>query len=135
MGTALPSKCTFPRLALKQKIFRLGRAKISNYVIRESDKGSSKWLNAVSKCQCEIVTNSTGVFLREKKSNGIWVNSNKVIKDNMWSLKDNSEISFFGSNKKVFVFMSMEATSDTFPPELSKCASEQGAGEGGLRRG
>ena len=39
MGTALPSQVTFPRLALKQKMFRLGRAKINNYVIREFDKG------------------------------------------------------------------------------------------------
>ena len=61
MGTALPSQCTFPKLAPKQKIFRLSRAKISDYVIRESDKGGSKWLNAVSKCQCEIVMHSTGV--------------------------------------------------------------------------
>ena len=71
MGTALPSQCTFPKLAPKQKIFRLGWAKISEYVISESDKGGSKWLNAVSKCQCEIVMNSTWVFLREKSSNTI----------------------------------------------------------------
>ena len=70
-------------MALKQEIFRLGLAKISDYVFRESDKGSSKWLNAVSKCQCKIVMNSTGVFLRDKSYNGIWVNSNKVGKDNL----------------------------------------------------
>ena len=63
MGTALPSQFTIPRLALKQRMFRLGRAKIKDYVIRESDKGGSKWLNAVSKCQCNIVMKSTGVFL------------------------------------------------------------------------
>ena len=111
MGTALPSQFTFPRLALKQKMFRLGRAKINNYIIRESDKGGSKWMNAVSKCQCKIVMNSTGVFLRKKSSKKCWVNSNKVGKDNMWPLEHNSEICFLGSNKKVFVFMSMEATS------------------------
>ena len=63
--------------------------------------------------------NITGVFLREKSSNGFWVNSNKVGKDNTWPLEHNSEIYFAGLNKKVFVFMSMEATSDGFPPELT----------------
>ena len=56
------SPSSFPRLALKQKMFRLGRAKINYYVIRESDKGGSKWLNAVSKFQCEIVMKSLGSF-------------------------------------------------------------------------
>ena len=88
-----------------------GRAKIRDYVIRESDKGDSKWLNVVSKCQCKIVLNSTGVFLREKSSNSIWVNSNKVGKDNIWPLKHNSEICFLGWNKK--------ATSGSFPPEMT----------------
>ena len=37
----------------------------------------------------------------------------------MWPLDHNSEICFLGSNKKVFVFMSMEAISDSFPPELT----------------
>ena len=110
---------TFPRLALKQEMFRLGRAKTSDYVIRESDMGGSKWLNAVSKCQCKIVKSSSGVFLRDKSSNGTWVNGNKVGKDKMWPLEHNAEICFAGSNKKVFLFMSMEATSDCFPPELT----------------
>ena len=44
-----PHSGTFPRLLLKQEMFRLGQAKTSNYVIRESDMGGSKWLNAVSK--------------------------------------------------------------------------------------
>ena len=70
MGTAIPSQFTFPGLALNQKIFRLGGAKINDYVIRES------------KCQYKIVLNSTWVFLREKSSNRFWVNSNKVGKDN-----------------------------------------------------
>ena len=71
-------------LALKQKMVRLGLAKINKYSIREIEKGGSKWLNAVSKCQCKIVMNSTGVFLREKSSNGCWVNSNKVDKDHIF---------------------------------------------------
>ena len=119
MGTALPSQCTFPRLALKQKMFRLDGVKISDYVIRESDMGGSKWLNAVSKCQCEIVMNSTGVFIREKSSNGLLVNKNKVGKDNIWPLEHNSILCFLDANKNMFVFMSMEATSDSFPPELT----------------
>ena len=84
-------------------MFRLGRAKIKDYVIMESDKGGSKWLNAVSKCK--IVMNSTGVFLREKSSNGFWVNSNKVGMKNIWPLDHYSEIFFLGSTKRVFVFM------------------------------
>ena len=60
-GQLYPHSGTFPRLALNQEIFRLGRAKTSGYVIRESDMGGSKWLNAVSKCQCEIVRNCTGI--------------------------------------------------------------------------
>ena len=71
-GQLYPSG-TFPRLALKQEMFRLGRAKTSDYVIMESNMGSSKWPNAVTKCQCEIVRNSTGVFFRDKSSSGIWV--------------------------------------------------------------
>ena len=59
--------------------------------------------------------NSTRVFLREKSSNDTWVNSNKVGKDNMWPLEHNSAICFAGSNKKVFVFMLMEATSESYP--------------------
>ena len=35
MGTALLSQFIFPRPALKQKMFRLGRAKINENVIRE----------------------------------------------------------------------------------------------------
>ena len=83
-GQLYPHSGPFPRLALKQEMFRLGGAQTSNYVIRESDMGNRKWLNAVSKCQCEIVRKSTEVFLRDKNSNGIWANSNKVGKDNMW---------------------------------------------------
>ena len=41
-------------LALKQKMLRLNQAKISDNVIRKSDMGKSKWLNPVSKCQCEM---------------------------------------------------------------------------------
>ena len=54
------------------------RAKISNHVIKESNKGGSKWLNGVSKCVYDIVMNITGVFLRENSSNGTGVNSSKV---------------------------------------------------------
>ena len=37
----------------------------------------------------------------------------------MWPLEHNSEICFTGLNKKVFIFMSMEATSDSLPPKLT----------------
>ena len=81
-GQLCPHSGTFPRLALKQEMFRLGRTKTSDYVIRESDMGGSMWLNVV--------------FLRDKSSNGIWVNGNKVGKDSMWPLDHNSEICFAG---------------------------------------
>ena len=92
MGTALPSQFTFPRLALTQKMLRLGWVKINYYVIRKSDKGRSKWLNTVSECRCKIVMNSNGVSLREKSSNGFWVYSNKVGKYNRWPLEHYSKI-------------------------------------------
>ena len=72
-GQLYPHSGTFPRLTLKQEMFRLGRDKTS-----ESDIGGSKWLNAVSKCQCEFVMNNIGVFLWDNSSNGIWGNGNKV---------------------------------------------------------
>ena len=59
-GQLYPSG-TFPRHALKQEMFRLGLANASNYVIMESNMGSSKWPNAVTKCQCKIVRNRTWV--------------------------------------------------------------------------
>ena len=37
----------------------------------------------------------------------------------MWPLEHNSDICFAGLNKKVFVFMSMEATTNSFPTELT----------------
>ena len=49
-GQLYPSG-TFPRHALKQEMFRLGRAKNSDYVIMESNMDSSKWPNAVIKYQ------------------------------------------------------------------------------------
>ena len=76
----------------------------------------------------------SGVFLREKSSNNIWGNSKKVGKDNMWPFEHNSETCFLGSNKNVFIFMLMEATSDSFPPELTTkyMVSKVLAGEGHL---
>ena len=37
----------------------------------------------------------------------------------MWPLEFNSEICLAGLNKKVFVFISREATSDNLPPKLA----------------
>ena len=31
---------------------------------RQSDMGSEKWWTAISKCQCEIIKDKGGVFLR-----------------------------------------------------------------------
>ena len=75
------------RLPLRTDAFRLGRAKSCDYVIRwgqvcavqtlnsenrvniltssrQSDMGSEKWWTAISKCQCEIIKDKGGVFLR-----------------------------------------------------------------------
>ena len=81
------------------------------YVIKESDMGSQRWMTAVSKCQCEIIREK-GVFLRDRSSNGTWVNGNKVGKDNLWPLEYNSVICFAGANKNVYVFMSTEYDSN-----------------------
>ena len=77
---------------MSQDSFKLGRAKTSDYVIRESDMVSSEWLFAVSKCQCEIMKNDKGVFLKDSSSNGTWVNGRKVGKDATWPLDHNAEI-------------------------------------------
>jgi len=118
-GQLYPHCGTFPRLPLRTDAFRLGRAKSCDYVIRQSDMGSEKWWTAISKCQCEIIKDKGGVFLRDKSSNGTWVNGYKVGKDKMYPLEHNAEISFAGANKKVYVFMSSEPSSDVFPSELT----------------
>ena len=98
--------------------------------------GSHRWLTAVSKCQCEIIKNNQGVFLKDRSSNGAnkisiilqcnrdvlsgtWVNGHKVGKDSMWPLEHNSDICFAGANKKVFVYMSSESQTDQFPAALT----------------
>lgn len=118
-GQLYPHCGTFPRISLSQDSFKLGRAKTSDYVIRESDMGSNRWLTAVSKCQCEIIKNDKGVFLKDRSSNGTWVNGRKVGKDCTWPLDHNAEICFAGANKKVFVFMSSEVQADKFPLALT----------------
>ena len=40
--------------------------------------GSYKWLSAVSKTQCEITKCTQGVFLKDRSSNGTWVNGHRV---------------------------------------------------------
>ena len=60
----------------------------------------------MSKCQFKIVRNSIRVFLRDKSFNSIWENCIKLVKDNMWPLKHNSEFCFAGKKKKVFVLSS-----------------------------
>jgi len=117
-GQLYPHCGTFPRIPLSSDSFRLGRGKTSDYVIRESDMGSNKWLTAVSKVQCEVIKLPTGVFLKDFSSNGTWVNGHKVGKGNMWPLEHNSEICFAGVTKKVFVFMST-TEQEKFPVELT----------------
>ena len=81
--------------------------------------GTHRWLTAVSKCQCEIIRNTQGVFLKDRSSNGTWVNGNKVGKDAMRPLEHNAVICFAGASKKVFVFMATEEQTDTFPATLT----------------
>ena len=105
-------------VAHSQDSFKLGRANTCDYVIRERDMGTHRWLTAVSKYQCEIIRNTQGVFLKDCSSNGTWVNGNKVCKDAMWPLEQNSVFSFAGANKEVFVFMATEEQTDIFPGSL-----------------
>jgi len=118
-GQLYPHCGTFPRIALRQESFRLGRATTCDYVIRESDMGTHRWLTAVSKCQCEILKTPQGVFLKDRSSNGTWVNGRKVGKDLMMPLDHNSEICFAGANKKVFIFISNDGQTDIFPSSLT----------------
>jgi len=118
-GQLYPHCGTFPRIALKQDNFRFGRASMCDYVIKESDMGDLKWLTTVSKVQCEIIKNSNGIFLKDKSSNGTWVNGHKIGKDAMWPLDHNAEICFAGAKKKVYVFMSTEPQTETFPTALT----------------
>ena len=60
MGTALPSQLTFPRLALKKKMFRIGWVKINDYVIRESDKGGIKRLSTCPSASARLLLTALG---------------------------------------------------------------------------
>ena len=82
--------------------------------------GETKWLTAVSKIQCEIFRDEKGVFIKDRSSNGTWVNGHKVGKDAVWPLEHNSELCFAGAKKKVFVFMSTSEQTEKFPSELTQ---------------
>lgn len=118
-GQLYPHCGTFPRIPLKADSFRFGRASSCDYVIRESDMGDLKWCHAVSKVQCEIIRKKEGVFVKDKSSNGTWVNDRKIGKDLMLPLLHNDEIFFAGASKKVFVFMSTEEQAEKFPAALT----------------
>ena len=106
------------RIPLNKDSYFLGRASSCDYVVRESDMGSVKWLTAISKIQCEIVKNSKGTFIKDHSSNGTWINGNKIGKGNAWPLDHNSEICFAGAHKKVFVFMA-SGMAEVFSDELT----------------
>ena len=127
---------TSPRINLTSESFTLGRASSCHYVIKETDMGGIKWLEAVSLIQCEIFKNNEGIFIRDCSSNGTWVNGHKIGKGRMWPLEHNSEICFATTQKKLFVFIAREVT-DTFPPELTAkytVSKELGKGAGGIVR-
>ena len=79
-GQLYPHCGSFPRIPLKTDVFRFGRASSCDYVIRETDMGDKKWLTAVSKIQCEIIKTDKGVFVKDRSSNGTWVNGHKICK-------------------------------------------------------
>lgn len=118
-GQLYPHCGNFPRIELHTDSFKLGRARNMDYMISESDLGSIKWLQNISKCQCEILRDSTGVFLKDQSSNGTFVNGHRVGRGNQWPLDHDSEISFATPKMKVFVFRSMEAQKEVFPKELT----------------
>jgi len=118
-GQLYPHCGSFPRIPLKTDVFRFGRASSCDYVIRETDMGDKKWLTAVSKIQCEIIKTDEGVFVKDRSSNGTWVNGHKICKENKWPLEHNAEICFAGARKKVFVFMSNMEEGESFPEALT----------------
>ena len=58
------------RIALNSDKFLLGRASSCDYSIKVSDMGGLKWLQAVSKVQCEILKTDKGPFIKDHSSNG-----------------------------------------------------------------
>jgi len=118
-GQLYPHCGAFPRIPLSKDVFRFGRASSCDYVIREEDMGDKKWVTAVSKIQCEIFRDKKGVFVKDLSSNGTWVNGHKIGKGLQFPLEHNAEICFAGQFKKVFVFMSNEGQTETFPSELT----------------
>ena len=59
------------------------------------------------------------VFIKDLSSNGTWLNGRKIGKGQQLPLEHNAEICFAAQHKKVFVFMSNEAHSESFPIELT----------------
>ena len=123
-GQLLPLCGTLPRIDLSKDSFKLGRGRDMDYVISESDMGSSDWLKNVSRLQCEIIKQGPKFFIRDLSLNGTWINGNKIGKDNMSPLEHDSELWFSADTtdkilKKVFVFRSMTALTDQFPTQLT----------------
>ena len=118
-GQLYPQCGAFPRISLTKDVFRLGRASSCDYMIKEKDMGDKYWLLAVSKNQCEILRDKKGVFVKDLSSNGTWVNGHKIGKGLQFPLEHNAEICFAKQNKKVFVFMSNEGQTESFPSELT----------------
>ena len=118
-GQLYPQCGAFPRISLTKDVFSLGRASSCDYMIKEKDMGDKYWLLAVSKIQCEILRDKNGVFIKDLSSNGTWVNGHKIGKGLQFPLEHNAEICFAKQNKKVFVFMSNDGQTESFPSELT----------------
>jgi len=117
-GQLYPHCGTFPRLKLDGEKFKIGRS-VGDYIIKMSDMGDKRLFDAVSHTQCEITRSKHGVFLTDFSTNGTWVNGHKVGKNVTRPLLNNNDICFTTSTKKVFVFISNEEVSETFPEELT----------------
>ena len=76
-------------------------------------------MTVCSKIRCEIFRNEKGAFIKDRSSNGTWVNGHKVGKVVVWPLEHNSELCFAGAKKKVFVFMFTSKPTESFPTELT----------------
>ena len=59
------------RIALSGEKFSLGRASSCDYSVKESDMCGLKWLQAVSKVQCQILKTEKGPLLKDHSSNGM----------------------------------------------------------------
>jgi len=118
-GELYPTVGTFPKLNLIEDTFAIGRSNHCDYIVMETDM-CKKLFTAISKKQCEIFKNGDEVFIKDFSSNGTFVNGVKIGKGKCKLLVHDADISFANARFKVYVFRSMDAEKEKFPPELEE---------------